>query len=446
MSAPAVPRTAPTVSAPRPVARSRRRLVPAGWPLLLLFSAYPLWWLLGFGAFVWPLIAVPIAVSVLGRRPLVLPAGAGIWLLFLAWVVLSATQLDTGSRGVMFAFRLSLYLSATVVLVYVYGARRDHRFDDFAGRVLAGFWIAVVAAGFAGLLVPHLSYKSPAEFVMPRSLLSNTFVYELVHPQFAQTMDFLGYPVPRPSALFTYTNEWGSAFALLTPLAIWALPWLRSRIGAGARLIVAASLVPVLVSLNRGLWLTLSLGLLYAMVRLAGSSARRMAGRVALVVAVAVPVVALTPLRGLVVDRIETGHSDNTRAGLYDEALSRTLESPLLGYGGPRPSEVKETAPDVGTQGHLWMVLFSHGFPGAALFVGFFAYAFVRTWRPRSALGFWCHVTLLIGLLQMPVYGLLPVQIHVLMVAAALALRARDGDPSPPERLPRTQPMEARSR
>ena len=108
------------------------------------------------------------------------------------------------------------------------------------------------------------------------------------------------------------------------------------------------------------------------------------------------------------------------------QAFDRTLDSPLLGYGGPRPSEVRENAPDVGTQGQLWMVLFSHGFPAAALFVGWFAYAFARTWRTRSSLGFWCHVTLLIGLLQMPVYGLLPVQIHVLMVAAALALREAD--------------------
>jgi hypothetical protein len=84
------------------------------------------------------------------------------------------------------------------------------------------------------------------------------------------------------------------------------------------------------------------------------------------------------------------------------------------------------------------MVLFSHGFPGAALFVGFFVYVFVRTWRPRTSLGFWCHVTVLIGLVQMPVYGLLPVQIHILMVAAALALR----DAAP--RTPRS--MEACSR
>jgi hypothetical protein len=59
-----------------------------------------------------------------------------------------------------------------------------------------------------------------------------------------------------------------------------------------------------------------------------------------------------------------------------------------------------------------------------------------------------------IGLLQMPVYGLLPVQIHVLMVTAALALRdvtrPSPERPSPerpsPERqspdLPR--PLEAR--
>ena len=395
----------------------------AGWPLLLFFAAYPVWWLLGLGGFVWPVLAVPTALAILNRRRLVVPVGTGIWLLFLGWALLSASQLDTGGRFLVFAFRFSLYLSATVLLVYVYGATRDRRFDEFAGRVLTGFWVAVVVGGLVGIVAPQLSFRSPAEIMLPRSLVSNEFVYSFVHPTFAQTMDFLGYPVPRPSALFTYTNEWGGAFAMLTPLAIWGLPWLRARLGHGSRLLVAAAFVPALVSLNRGLWITLSLGLVYAMVRLAGSSATRAAARVLITVAIAVPLVLVSPLRGLVVDRIETGHSDNTRSDLYDEAFSRTLDSPWLGYGGPMPSETRERAPDVGTQGQFWMVLFSHGFPGAALFVGFFGYVFARTWRARSPLGFWCHVTLFIGLLQLPVYGLLPVQIHVLMVTAALALR-----------------------
>jgi hypothetical protein len=418
--------------------------MPAGWPLLLFFAAYPIWWLLGLGGFVWPVLAVPTALVVLNRRRLVLPVGTGIWLLFLGWALLSVTQLDTGGRILVFAFRFSLYLSATVLLVYVYGEARDRRFDEFAGRVLAGFWVAVVAGGLVGIVAPQLSFRSPAEVMLPRSLVTNEFVYSFVHPTFAQTMDFLGYPVPRPSALFTYTNEWGGAFALLTPLAIWGLPWLRARFGHGSRLLVAAAFVPALVSLNRGLWITLSLGLVYAMVRLAGSSATRVAARVLITVTIAVPLVLLSPLRGLIVDRLETGHSDNTRSDLYDEAFNRTLDSPWLGYGGPMPSETRERAPDVGTQGQFWMVLFSHGFPGAALFVGFFVYVFVRTWRARSPLGFWCHVTVFIGLLQMPVYGLLPVQIHVLMVTAALALRDVTR-PSPDRHRPDVpRPLEAR--
>jgi hypothetical protein len=310
-----------------------------------------------------------------------------------------------------------------VVLLYVYGARRDRRFDELAGRTLTGLWVAVVAAGYAGLLLPNLSYRSLAEVVLPSALTSNPWVHDLIHPAFAQTMTFLGYPVPRPSALFTYTNEWGSAFALLTPLAIWGLPWLRSRIGQGARILIAAAFVPVLISLNRGLWITLTAGLVYAMLRLAGSKARKTAGRVMLGVVLVVPIILLSPLRGLVMDRLETGHSDSTRSGLYDETIARTADSPLLGYGGPLPSVTGKHVPDVGTQGQLWMVLFSHGVPGAVLFIGFFVYVFARTWRPPSSLGFWCHVTLLIGLLQMPVYGMLPVQLHILMVVAALALR-----------------------
>ena len=70
-------------------------------------------------------------------------------------------------------------------------------------------------------------------------------------------------------------------------------------------------------------------------------------------------------------------------------------------------------------------MLFSHGFPGAFFFAGWFLYTF---WRLRSAddpLGFWMHVMILILLVQFPVYGMLPMQLHIVMIGIALAWRER---------------------
>jgi hypothetical protein len=52
-----------------------------------LLGLYPLWWLLGLGAFAFIVFAVPMAVDLGRRRRLTVPRGFGFWLLFLLWAV-----------------------------------------------------------------------------------------------------------------------------------------------------------------------------------------------------------------------------------------------------------------------------------------------------------------------------------------------------------------------
>jgi hypothetical protein len=59
------------------------------------------------------------------------------------------------------------------------------------------------------------------------------------------------------------------------------------------------------------------------------------------------------------------------------------------------------------------------------LFLAWFGYAFWRFRHVGPRIGFWCHVMLLIMFVQLPVYGLLPTQIHIVMLAIALAWRER---------------------
>ena len=123
---------------------------------------------------------------------------------------------------------------------------------------------------------------------------------------------------------------------------------------------------------------------------------------------------------------MSTPHSNNRRVSLYEEAVRGAAESPLFGFGAPRPSKWNPNAPSVGTQGQIWLVLFSNGYPGMLLFVAWFL---ATLWWFRSVgdpVGFWIHVMLVIMFLQLAVYGLLPVQIHIVMLGIALAWRERN--------------------
>jgi hypothetical protein len=77
------------------------------------------------------------------------------------------------------------------------------------------------------------------------------------------------------------------------------------------------------------------------------------------------------------------------------------------------------------------MVLYSNGYPATVLFIAFFLAVLWQTRRARGIAGLWLHTVPLIGLAQIAFYGWLPVELQVVMVAAALAYR-RCGQPVRP--------------
>jgi hypothetical protein len=411
----------------------RRRLLRPGWPIAVIFLGFPLWWLLGLGGFIWPVMAVPMLLSLMRRRKVVVPRGFLIWLGFLAWMLVTATQLDSVGRGVGFAYRGAIYLSATIALLYVFNASRDHLHTKTIIKIFSIFWIYVVIGGFLGMLFPNFSFSSPMERLLPQFIVTNDFVKEMVHPAFAQVMDVLGYAAPRPSAPFVYTNDWGANYALLIPFVV--IAWgsaLSRRFKMFLAGVAVASIIPMIFSLNRGLWLSLGLGLFYAAFRMfLRGRERPLIGIVAILVVIGA-MAFLTPLHQVISERLANPHSNDRRTSLFEEGIQGTAESPIFGFGAPRPSKWNPDAPSVGTQGALWLVLFSHGIPGAILFVGWFGACFWILRRSRDLLGFWMHVMLLILMAQWPVYGILPAQIHIVMIGIALAMRDRAGPPAPP--------------
>jgi polysaccharide biosynthesis protein PslJ len=402
-----------------------RRTSPSAWPLYALFAALPIWWALGAAYFIWPLITFPLLFSLLLQGNVRIPPRFGLWLLFLAWMFLASLQLETELKLALFFYRASLYVSATLLFLYIFNASRETLPDGTILRVMAIFWAAVIIGGFLGVFLPDVSFSTPVESVVPSSFLSDQTAYYFVHPALAENMTFLGYQVGRPKALFAYTNQWGACAAVLTPLALGAMSQMRpgiARRALGTLLIL--SVVPIAVSLNRGLWLSLGLGLAYVAIRLARQrNARAVVGGLVAVIAAGL-VVLVTPVGGLVEDRFTAEkNSNNTRLTVYEATVRQIKESPLLGYGSPHGAQFDAALPNLGTHGQAFTLAFSYGIPALLLFVAWFGYSLFKSMPRGSPSRFWSNAAIFVLVMQLPYYNYMPTTLHVAMVAAALLWR-----------------------
>jgi hypothetical protein len=412
-----------TGAAPAP----RRSGLPEGWPLLILFGAFPVWWALGLSAVIWILLAVPMLAWLLARGRVRVPKGFGLWLAFLFWMLLSASQLDEARRWYAFSYRAVLYLSMTVMFVYVYNLPRASVPARRIVLALTLFWATVICFGFAALANPDFRLTTPVSLLLPGALTANPFAQDLFSARLAQVQTFIGYALPRPAAPFTYTNEWGGAVGLLTPMALAGLGMLRGYLTRNlVRLLLVASLVPIVISANRGLWVGLGAGLVYAAVRVALRGNARALVAILGFLAIVAALVTFTPLERYVSDRLAHQHSNERRESLSSQAVKGGLERPLLGYGGPRESPDLVNAPEIGTHGQVYLVLFSQGIPGLAFFCGWWLWALWVSHRGATGPPLWCHVMLLIGVLEFLFYDMMPTQLHLMMVVAAVAWRERE--------------------
>lgn len=412
---PTSPMTAPTPSAPLPSVRRRprtlrQRLFAPGWPLAWLFLGYPLWWILGVSEGMTFALAGVMALELVRRRPVIAPRGFGLLLLFLLWCLggvfllqVDAVGAEPGAsdgRYLVWAFRLMWYLSATIILLYVGNLRRELPLARVA-RILSWMFVAIVVGGVAGTLIPDVDFPSVIELLLPGNIVDIPFVQQMVHPNLAQVQRVLGYQEARPSAPFSYTNTWGLAFACFLPFFV--VSWFGRDAGwrrVVGPVVLAVAMVPVIGSLNRGLWGALAGMVVFLAVRYA------VMGRTRLLLALLVGLVALggvvaaTPLSETVALRFANQHSNEGRTDLGTLTVTSTLaKSPVVGYGttrdvqgnfssiaGGATSECpKCSPPSLGTQGQAWLLTFTTGIGGLLLYGGFFVVQFVRFVRLRSA-------------------------------------------------------------
>jgi hypothetical protein len=405
--------------------------LPRGWQAYAIFGLMPVWWLLGLSMFIWPLVAIVLAGSMaMSRRTVFAPRRFGVFLLMLGWMVVAGLQLSDGQRIMAWAWRGSIFVAGAVIFLYLLNIPERRLPTRSIVNAMALFWMVVVAGGWFGVLFPAFELSSPMQHLLPHSIVRNQYVYAHVHLQFAQVQHFLGFPVGRPETFFAYTNAWGSAFAILTPFAIAST--LGARPGAWRtllRLTFVAAVVPVVFSLDRGLWLSLSVGLTYAAIRFALRRDYRLVALIAGAFVCIAVALAVTPLGGLASGRFSHKTGDAGRLQRDQAATQRITSSPLLGYGAPLQNSVAGQS-NVGTESEVFMLLFSFGFPGLCLFFLWFAYSLFRSAHWRSPDAFWAHVVILIACIQAPYYELTE-RLPFVMVAAAIAYREITREPRP---------------
>ncbi|SEG46791.1 hypothetical protein SAMN04489712_105383 [Thermomonospora echinospora] len=447
----AVPHFGRTGRRPGPIGALRARLGP-GWPLTVIFIGFPVWWLLGLGAIIFLLMTVPMALHLWRHRDrVVVPRGFGWWLFFLAWVMLGVGTLWAdapgavlgGGAGRLFVFlwRMSWYLAATVVLLFIGNLSERDLPTRRVADLLALMFIFTTAGGLVGSFLPNLELTSPMELVLPNALAKNAFVYDWIHPKVASIETILGFEQARPQAPFGYANVWGSAYAFFLPFFIitWLIQGGRWRRVTGT-LILAISLWPVVYSLNRGLWLSLGLMSAFVIGKILMSGNVRAVRRTLAALTVGALLFAASPLPGLIQARLDNPHSNNRRGLLAEQTVRSALTgSPIVGFGstrdvqgnfasvagGDRPGCRACGVPPMGTQGHIWLLVFATGVGGTVSFIAFFVVRFARHWRERSHYGIaGCAILLCFGQFLFT-YDLVEIPLFTVMVSTALTWRAR---------------------
>jgi hypothetical protein len=314
--------------------------------LKALLVGLPLWWALGLGVFGFLIAALAMGVQLYRWRPLRVPAGFGVWVLFLVWTLGTVTVLwarapqTLGGGGVErllpFALRGAWYVAITIAMLYPLNIPAAKVSNKQFVRWMALVFAYCILLGIVAMAFPRLEFTSVAERLLPGG--QGSFLQSMTHPRLATTSGFLGYEQPRPSAPFLYANTWGNNVGLLLPFFVFA--WMRivstwkKFVGAVVGLL---AVLPIVYSLNRGLWLALGVLAVYVGVILARQRKFAILWAAAVLGVIALTGVAASPVGQTFTTRLETPHSNERRGDLATTTISVTATgSPVVGYGSTR--------------------------------------------------------------------------------------------------------------
>lgn len=409
---------------PAPEGCGRVRCPLPAWPVLALFIGFPLFWVTGTSVIAPQVLAGVMLVLLTLRGRLRLAPGALLWAALLFWIGVCALPVDGTLHLLGFLKTASDLVAVGVVFLYYVNARKALG----PRQVLAGLavlWTTVVGLGFLALVLPDVRLTTPFALVMPESLRANDLVRDLVMPRLAEVQQPWGAPAPfeRPAAPFPYTNSWGMAYAMLTPVMVLIACHARRTL---TRVLIAAavlaSVLPAVRTSNRGMMLALLVLAVFLVARFL------LDGRLLPTVAVAAgPVAAAVLLQatGVFAAIAERQHSSDTtgdRGRIYLATLEKIGRSPLIGWATPGNDPTLGIA--LGTQGYAWTLMYSYGLPGLVLFLLFLGRVLLASVRLHGTTVFVFQGLVVMVLATIWFYGLGATQCLVLVLVCAMLARA----------------------
>ena len=400
----------------------RDRALPR-WPLLTGLYGLPLFWVSGLLPFSYMALAGVMVLLLLVRGRVTFLPGTGPYFAFLLWVAIAVGSIGGVGQLIGYTWRMGDLVAVGIFVLYYANAERLTPGDVMAG--LAFMWVVVVALGLAAMVFPEFRLTTPAARLLPGAITGNPLVHELLNPRLAEVQEPWGAAEPyvRPAAPFPYTNSWGTAYVLLTPVVLVRILLTRRRaLRVFLVLALLVSALPALATSNRGMFIGLMVVVGYAALRLF------LQGRILPLLLVALgsgAVGALLVWSGAVAQilgRQEHSDSTGTRADVYRTTFEETMNSPLVGWGARARWRVEVA---LGTQGFVWTLMYSYGFVGLALFLVFIGGVVVRTWKVHDMAEIFLHGVVVASCVTILFYGLGTTQLLILVLICAVLLDRR---------------------
>ncbi|WP_281966195.1 hypothetical protein [Serinicoccus marinus] len=416
-------------------------------PLVIAFVGAPAWWLLGLFQAMFFIAAAMMVVRLARMRDVLIPRFMPVLLIFMLWTLGGLITLQVNAPGAVpgesmgryltFSYRYAWLVAGAVFLLYITNTPRLLATEKIH-HALSWFFVVLVGGGILGLLLPLVEFPSLLEALLPRRISQIPLAQEIIHPNTAQVQSILGEPQPRPSAPFSYTNEWGFAIALTLPFFVYTWWRLGLRRRVAMFVILAISAVPIVSSLNRGVWVSLAIVAVFIAMRSAFLGAPRTFFAFLALGAVTAFVLVASPLGETVQQRFATPHSDEGRTELSLHTVNSALEgSPLIGFGTTRDvagnfNSIAGGAsavcpgcepPPMGTHGQAWFLIFTTGLGGLLLYLTVLGGYFVRHVRSRAPEAGPPLAALLTSLVTMPIYNSNTVSLVIVFTSLGLLAR-----------------------
>lgn len=203
----------PSAVSERSPSRAWQAQLPA-WPVTSLFALTPVWWLLGLLDAIWIVYGLIMAVLLVLSRRTTAPTSLVVWLIFIGFMFASATQLGRANGSiVVFSYRAALYVSATVLLLYVYNMPEARRART-AMIAFVAYWGWTAAGGLLALARPELQIKTPLYYLLSAispGLLNNPFLNRMAIRRAVQVPEGVNYlgEAPRPKCALRLYEQLG---------------------------------------------------------------------------------------------------------------------------------------------------------------------------------------------------------------------------------------------